>query len=305
MFNRARNAVADGLNAAARAITPPNERADGVDQEEINRLQANLNAEQLRQQLENVARERRAARAAERRNHERAIIAKTKMSLIGRKIDHNTKTYVAAQVKDYCDDHGIEDPAEQLRLIELAEPQIMMHVRTSHRYHFEDIVDVQTYNENISGRIDEAVWYNPLTWHLKCSFTGNENGASLSPKYYTLGQGVAVGLAGIAIAGIGSYFILRAYRSLNLSTITPNVSTQPLLPTTIDIPQLSSLSTTLDKLVDYTDTLRNSSAIQVDLVDKPTLTGLTIQLSGLLTSKLYNGLKLAVDHLVESSRSPR
>nr|QTJ63694.1 hypothetical protein [Odonatan tombus-related virus] len=164
---------------------------------------------------------------------------------------------------------------------------------------------MRSHNEHVRGEINTVCWWNPFTWHQQITLSENANGSSRVPTLYSGAQLLAVALgAGITVS-IVAYSISRVCSSLKVGTIIPKTILQPLPPIQIDTTLLSSVNTSLQQLLDVTNTSSNSLDIPKNSLEELTSSALVIELSGRSMSRLSQILKQVAATIVEYSRSLR
>lgn len=310
-MDTARNVIGRGLAAIGRVVSVDDLTEVGQDipiNDPNREARAALERAQLERDRLLVEEERCAAlerRAQQTREHEEGSFYTLCERMVGKRMDSTWKSYATNVISDYLDRNTIVHPKMRYDIISRVLVRYLKHIETEERLTLRDVMNIRDRNLDLEGSIDQTVWYNPWTWHLKQSIQGNDNGSWREHKLYSLTQVTAMGLVGVGVIVVGSYCTFRAWHLLKSSIIIPKAIQQPMLPTQIDIPQLSCLNTNLGRLVDCISTSGVSNAIQEDLLDKNTSTELIITLSGRCMKKLGSGLNRAVESLVEFVRSQR
>jgi hypothetical protein len=305
-----RNNLGRGLAAIGRAISNE-DLAQEVEQEQAD-VNAQARAELERARIERdqlvIEEERRAINARrqqQEREHEEGAYYTVCERMIGKTLDKTWQAYLANIVAEYLDRNNVLEPKIRYEIQTRVRIRFLQSIPAEHRLTLNDVMNIQDRNRDLEGTYDEVVWFNPWTWHLKQNIQGNENGSWREQRLYSTSQVVTMGLVGIGGMAAGSYCIFKACQALGSYITIPRIAHQPMPPMRIDIPQLSSISTSLDKLADYISTSNNLDATPPSSLESNTSTELVIQLSGRCMRKLGSALNSAVESLVEFARSQK
>jgi hypothetical protein len=268
-----RNFVGRGLAAAGRAISNEDLNADQPREDMdpgLREARRGLEMVQLERDRLLADEERQAALARQRqreRQHEEGAFYTLCERMIGKKMDGTWQAFATNVVSDYLDRNNLMDPQYRFDTITRVISRFLNHIHNEQRLTLNNVLDIQDRNRDIDGVIDQTVWYNPWTWHLKQSIQENINGSWREHRLYSTTQVVAMMSLGAGAIAIGSYCTFKVLQRLSSIITTPKVTPPPMPRMQIDIPQLSLMTTSLDRLADCINTSANSGATQLGLPD--------------------------------------
>ncbi|ANG56338.1 hypothetical protein [Diaphorina citri associated C virus] len=245
---------------------PPPEPEGEIDEQQVAQIQrqqqhAEARLAVMRAQL--AMQEAAEALQARRIEHEQQAFYHLCESMIGKQLDKTWKAYATTIIRDYLDRNAVQNPQTRLEIIEACLTRFIHRVHATPTYTIEDVLAIRNYNRDMRGELDQVVWWNPLTWHLKLSISENQQGSSPVTQLYSVPQIMTVA-CGIGLAAIlGKYCISRLLSSPMVSTIIPKIEPQLLPPTPTGTPPVISMNITTEALRNVIGTCANSSGTQL------------------------------------------
>lgn len=239
------------------------------------------------------------------RRHEESAFYTLRERMYGKRMDANWKSFAANVVTDYLDQNNVIDPKERVQILERVVENYLSYLASERHLQVVDIMNIQDHNTDLEGRINQARWWNPWSWHKNISIQGNENGSWREHSLYSFSQVAITTSLEVGAVAIAGYLAFKACCHLKSYIITPKITPQPTLPIQIAIPSVDCLTTSLVKLADSINTSANSVAIPTNSLENNTSTVLIVELGGRCINALLTGLSMVVESAVEYARSPR
>lgn len=225
--------------------------------------------------------------------------------MIGKKLDTTWKAYAANSVKDYLDRNHISNYETRVQIIDACIKEYLKFIREQEvRLTHIDIAAMKAHNDNEAGIVDNVVWWNPTTWHLRsCLNSENANGSSLALPSYSNSQLILMAFGGAILMGGAIYFTSKVSSALTKCFTTHNPALPPTLLSTIDT-SLNNLTSTTQKLSQQLTVISENFVSTHDLgLARNTSTPLTEVIAKRFTDKLSNGLSRVGESILEYSRS--
>lgn len=247
----------------------------------------------------------RAQQVARRNEHMDLATHSIREAMMGKKLDASWRAYAASTVRDYLDRHEIRNPRDRVQIMEGA---IAAYIDTIAQEPAITVAQINTmlqHNDNVAGIVDNRVWYNPFTWHLTSTLSGNANGSSRELNSYTASQVACLALGAATITAAGIYITSKVCSHLTNFFTIPKAAQPLTLPSvTVTLPKSleNMIATSSQNAIDISSAL---SAIQSHGRDNSTSIELTMELAGRGISALCRGCKTGINAVIELSRSQR